>query len=112
MTSRILLQAESTPDLVKDDWIAVDMGSTWHPGQFVEFDPQQEEMVVNLLQRSPSNPKWFVWPLFQVNGEEHKVSVPEVAIFFVLGQPSIGRRHYILITMRMSIEYLGISLDD
>ena len=92
LTSRILLQAESTPDLIKDDWIAVDMGSTWRPGQFVEFDPQQEEIVVNLLQRSPSNPKWFVWPLFQENGEEQKVSFPEDAIFFVLGQPFIGRR--------------------
>ena len=68
LTHLILLQAKSTSDLVKHDWITVDKASTWRPGQFVEFDPHQEEIVINLLQRSPTNPEWFVWPLFQVNG--------------------------------------------
>ena len=78
-----MCKAESTPDLFKDDWNAVAMGSNWDPGQFIEIDPQEEEKAVNLLQRSATNPKWFVWPVFGVNCEELKVSAPEDAVFFV-----------------------------
>ena len=104
LTSQILLQTEGIPDLIPDDWIAVDMGSSWLPGQFIKYDPQQEEAEVNLLQRSPSNPKWFVWPIFEVKGEEHRVSLPEDAIFFVLDQPSVGRRETLLFSNYEEVE--------
>ena len=40
IVSRILAFADTTPDLLPDDWIAVDVGSTWFPGQFVQFDSE------------------------------------------------------------------------
>ena len=82
--------------LQPDDWIAVDMGSTWYPGQFVEFDSEQEELQVNFLQRSLSNPKWFVWPLLQVNGEEDKAWVTEISVFYRLNIPTEGRRETLI----------------
>ena len=58
-------------DLQPGDWIAINMVSAWHPAQFIAYDGEQEELQVNFLHRSTSNPKWFIWP--QVNGQEDKV---------------------------------------
>ena len=52
--SHILALTENVPDLQADDWIAVDIGSTWYPGQFVQFDQELEELEVNFLHTSPS----------------------------------------------------------
>ena len=94
--SQILASTASVPDLLPDDWIAVDVGSTWFPGQFVEFDAESEELQVNFLNRSPSNPKWFVWPLFEAKGEEDKGWVSEQSVFYRLSGPKEGRRETLL----------------
>lgn len=46
----------------KDEWIAVGYPRGWYPGQFVQFDSEEEEIQVHFLKRSASNPNWFVWP--------------------------------------------------
>ena len=92
ITERILSVIENTPDLQTDDWIAVDMGSSWLPGQFIKFDMEQEELHVNFLHRSTSNKKWFVWPQLQLNGSEDKSWVTELSVFYRLDAPKEGRR--------------------
>ena len=94
--NQILASTASVPDLLPDDWIAVDVGSTWYPGQFVQFDAESEELQVNFLNRSPSNPKWFVWPVFEVKGEEDKGWVSEQSVFYRLSGPKEGRRETLL----------------
>ena len=49
-------------------------------------------MMVNFLHRSTSNPQWFIWPQFQVNGQEAKCWVAEEAVFYHLPNPKEGRR--------------------
>ena len=49
-------------DIKKDEWIAVGYPRGWYPSQFMQFDPEEGEIQVDFLQRSASNPKWFVWP--------------------------------------------------
>ena len=96
--------ADTTPDLVPDDWIAVDVGSTWFPGQFVQFDSETEELQVNFLHRSASNQRWFVWPLFQVNGVEDKSWVSEECVFYRLNGPREGRRETLVFNEQADIE--------
>ena len=47
---------------------------------------------MNFLCQSASNPRWFVWPLFQVNGKEDKSWVSEECVFYRLNGPREGRR--------------------
>jgi len=100
--SKIILLVENAPDLLKDDWIAVHMGATWYPGQFVQFDSVSEELEVNFLHRSSSNEKWFVWPSLQARDEEDKEDkedkgwVEEKNVFYRLGEPKEGRRQTLI----------------
>ena len=94
--SAILTQAENTPDLQPDDWIAVDMGATWYAGQFIKFDKEMEELEVNFLARSTSNEKWFVWPVLEPNGIEDKSWIDEKQVFYRLSEPKVGRRETLL----------------
>jgi hypothetical protein len=94
--SRIMALTDVIPDLSADDWIAVDMGATWYPGQFINYDIELEELQVNFLHRSSSNCKWFVWPLLQLNGVEDKSVVPERSVFYRLNTPKEGRRETLI----------------
>ena len=94
--SKILLLVEKAPDLQPDDWIAVDMGSTWYPGQFIQFDAMSEELEVTFMHRSPSNERWFVWPSLEHGGEEDKGWVEERYVFYRLSGPKEGRRQTLL----------------
>ena len=89
--SRILALAENVPDLQPDDWIAVKMGATWYPGQFIQFDSVLEELEVNFLQRSSSNERWFVWPSLNTLHED-KSWVEEKHVFYRLTEPKKSRR--------------------
>ena len=104
IVSRILAFTDTTPDLLPDDWIAVDVGSTWFPGQFMQFDAETEELQVNFLHRSESNPRWFVWPLFQINGVEDKSWVSEECVFYRLNGPREGRRETLVFDEQADIE--------
>ena len=44
VTTDIISKLESVPNLQKDEWIAVDMGSIWYPAQFETYDMEQEEL--------------------------------------------------------------------
>ena len=96
--------AENVPDLQADDWIAVDMGSTWYAGQFVQFDSELEELEVNFLHRSPSSEKWFVWPLLQTNGTEDKSWIDEKQVFYRLTEPKEGRRETLVFDEYQDVE--------
>ena len=37
-------------DIKKDEWIAVGYPRGWYPGQFMQFDPEEEEIQVHFLQ--------------------------------------------------------------
>ena len=92
----ILSKLECLPDLQKDEWIAVDMGSVWYPAQFESYDAEQEELYVNFLHRSPSNTRWFVWPQLEIDGEEDKSWISEDRVFYRLAKPKEGRRQTLL----------------
>ena len=87
---------EKAPDLQPDDWIAVDMGSTWYPGQFIQFDAMSEELEVTFMHRSPSNERWFVWPSLEHGGEEDQGWVEERYVLYQLSGPKEGRRQTLL----------------
>ena len=40
------------PDLKSDEWVAVIIGSQWHPAQFEIYDKESELIKVNVLHRS------------------------------------------------------------
>ena len=48
-TSDIISQIEKVPNLQKDEWVAVNMGSVWYPAQFEKYDSDQEELMRKLL---------------------------------------------------------------
>ena len=96
VTTDILSKLECLPDLQKDEWIAVDMGSVWYPAQFESYDAEQEELYVNFLHRSPSNTRWFVWPQLEIDGEEDKSWISEDRVFYRLAKPKEGRRQTLL----------------
>ena len=48
-------------DLQPDEWVAVIIGSQWYPAQFETYDKESEQIKVNVLNRSSTNPKWFIW---------------------------------------------------
>jgi len=51
-----IFMAISGLDIQKDKWIAVGYPRGWYPGQFVQFDSEEEEEIqVHFLQRSSSN---------------------------------------------------------
>jgi len=50
-----IFMAISGLDIQKDKWIAVGYPRGWYPGQFVQFDSEEEEIQVHFLQRSSSN---------------------------------------------------------
>ena len=108
--SCILSLTEKVPDLQADDWIAVDIGSTWSPGQFVQFDQELEELEVNFLHRSPSNEKWFVWPSLQTNGKEDKGWIEEKRVFYRLNEPVEGRREVLMFNEYEDVEKAFLEL--
>ena len=61
-TTKSISVAVSGVDVVKDEWLAVAYDRDWFPGQFVQFDKEQEEMQIHFLHRSSSNRNWFIWP--------------------------------------------------
>lgn len=82
------------------------MGSTWYPGQFIQFDTEQEELNVNFLHRSSSNPKWFIWPQLQVQGTEDVAWVSEETVFYRLPAPKEGRIETLIFTNIDEVEKL------
>ena len=89
---------------------AVDIGSTWSPGQFVQFDQELEELEVNFLHRSPSNEKWFVWPSLQTNGKEDKGWIEEKRVFYRLNEPVEGRREVLMFNEYEDVEKAFLEL--
>ena len=35
------------------------------------YDKESEQIKVNVLHRSSTDPKWFIWPQLDLNGAEH-----------------------------------------
>ena len=50
----VISVAVSGVNVVKDEWIAVTYDRDWYPGQFVNFDEEQEEMQIHSVHRSSS----------------------------------------------------------
>ena len=62
----IFLHILQVPDLQKDQWVAVDMGGAWYPGQFEEQDKEEKLLKINFLQPSQSSSEKFTWPGFSL----------------------------------------------
>ena len=71
------------PDLIKDEWVAINMGDRWYPGQFIQYDSVEKSIEVTFLQRSSSSMSKFVWP--STVGNEDKGWVDEGASFLTFG---------------------------
>ena len=93
---KIQFNIKNVPDIQKDEWIAVNMGSIWYPAQFEMYDAEQEEIQAFFLHRSSSNLKWFIFPQFQINGKEDKSWVSEDKVFYRLSVPKEGKRQTLL----------------
>ena len=66
-----IIVGTDVPDLQPDEWVAVIIGSQWYPAQFETYDKESEQIKVNVLHRSSTDPKWFIWPQLDLNGAEH-----------------------------------------
>ena len=91
-----IIVGTDVPDLKSDEWVAVIIGSQWYPAQFETYDKESELIKVNVLHRSSTNPKWFIWPQLNLNGFEHVEWVAEDDILFCLKSPKEGRRQVLL----------------
>ena len=58
------------PDLERGQWIAVNMGELWYPGQFEKYDKEEETLKVHFLHPSQSSLDKFVWPELGVFGKQ------------------------------------------
>ena len=79
-----------------DEWVAVIIGSQWYPAQFETYDKESEQIKVNILHRSTTNPKWFIWLQLDLHGAEHVEWVAEDDILFRLKSPKEGKRQVLL----------------
>ena len=70
------------PELEKDQWIAVDMGGLWYPGQFEQYDKEEESLKVHFLHPSQSSSEKFVWPDLGVFGKQDCSWIKEGLVFF------------------------------
>ena len=91
-----IIVGTDVPDLQPDEWVAVIIGSQWYPAQFETYDKESEQIKVNVLHRSSTDPKWFIWPQLDLNGAEHVEWVVEDDILFRLKSPKEGRRQVLL----------------
>ena len=101
-----ILSRADVPDLKKDEWIAVNMGSCWYPAQFDKYDTDTEEIKANFLHRSSTNPQWFVWPTLNVSGDEDIGWITEDRVFYRLSPPKEGRREVLLFDEVEDVERL------
>jgi hypothetical protein len=86
------------------------MGACWYPAQFEEYDPENEEIKANFLHRSSTDPKWFVWPTLNVNGNEDNAWITEDKVFYRLSPPKEGRRQVLLFDEIEEVEQLFLEI--
>ena len=75
------MNINNAPNIEKDDQLAIAFNGVWFPGQFREYEKENEEIEVHFLERSSSTNNRFVWP--ELSGKKEDISwVDEGDIIF------------------------------